>query len=335
MSQLTNGQAEMFKSKPNVGRELLDVPMGDMIRDMAFAIADAQIKLDANSIKVAQMLGGIKEVTKSMWTYDRTTRRITRTSQVSFEDSRVFFGKERLKLLDSIDIYNTSSDTEYKIRILQNLGTMNYEYDCISTTNKDLTALKSDTKCNTVGAIYSTEGDQKKFYRYEGTTGSGTSIVKNFTEIQYYNVKIKRTNNASSETYIYMPTKVSMLELGFSPTFYQFVDTIIEVKMSITYTCEGTEGTDRTDTNGFSAKGGFFGASMGVARSSSVNATFSQKYSYSVEGASLLRTKLVPIPPPAILEERIRALMEVAKEEQASNTPIPDEKEPINSDSDE
>jgi len=31
----------------NLGQELLNVPMGQMIRDMAFAIADAQVELDA------------------------------------------------------------------------------------------------------------------------------------------------------------------------------------------------------------------------------------------------------------------------------------------------
>ena len=31
-----------------------------------------------------------------------------------------------------------------------------------------------------------------------------------------------------------IPTKISMMELGFVPTFYQLVDTIIEVKISIT-----------------------------------------------------------------------------------------------------
>ena len=37
-----------------------------------------------------------------------------------------------------------------------------------------------------------------------------------------------------------------------------------------------------------------------------VTAHYTGKYNYSVEGSSLLRTKLVPVPPPAILEERIR-----------------------------
>jgi len=32
--------------------------------------------------------------------------------------------------------------------------------------------------------------------------------------------------------------------------------------------------------------------------SASVNAKYSQKYSYKVEGSSMLRTKLLPVPPP-------------------------------------
>ncbi len=42
---------------------------------------------------------------------------------------------------------------------------------------------------------------------------------------------------------------------------------------------------------------------------SSVSASYSAKYQYSAEGSSLMRTKLVPVPPPAILEERIRAMI--------------------------
>ena len=41
-----------------------------------------------------------------------------------------------------------------------------------------------------------------------------------------------------------------------------------------------------------------------------VDATYSSKYNFTSEGSSLLRTKLAPIPPPTILEERIRALVE-------------------------
>lgn len=45
-----------------------------------------------------------------------------------------------------------------------------------------------------------------------------------------------------------------------------------------------------------------------------VDASYSNKYSYSVDGASLLRTKLSPVPPPAILEDRIREVMDLERD---------------------
>lgn len=104
--------------------------------------------------------------------------------------------------------------------------------------------------------------------------------------------------------------QLSMLELGFTPTFYQFVDTIIEVKISISmsYSSEYKKTTSKSSTQAGVAFG-FFSAGVS-ARSSSVSASFASKYQYSAEGSSLMRTKLVPVPPPAILEERIRKIVE-------------------------
>jgi hypothetical protein len=104
--------------------------------------------------------------------------------------------------------------------------------------------------------------------------------------------------------------QMSMLELGFTPTFYQFVDTIIEVKISISmsYSSSYEKKVSKSSTNAGVAFG-FFSAGV-HARSSSVSASFASKYQYSAEGSSLLRTKLVPVPPPAILEERIRKILE-------------------------
>lgn len=101
----------------------------------------------------------------------------------------------------------------------------------------------------------------------------------------------------------------SLLELGFTPTFYQFVDTLIELKMSISMTRESNYKKSSTVVNA-SVKGsvGFFSAKASM-RVSSVSASYSSKYQYSAEGSSLMRTKLVPIPAPAILEERIRAMI--------------------------
>lgn len=106
----------------------------------------------------------------------------------------------------------------------------------------------------------------------------------------------------------------SLLELGFTPTFYQFVDTIIEIKMSISMSQEESKATSSFDMNseaGFHAGVGFMSAHGGASlRVSTVSASFASKYQYSAEGSSLMRTKLVPVPPPAILEKRIRLMLE-------------------------
>ncbi len=106
----------------------------------------------------------------------------------------------------------------------------------------------------------------------------------------------------------------SLLELGFTPTFYQFVDTIIEVKMSISMSSESSSRSSWSQTKMSAKAGGAFfgigGAASASAKVTSVSASYASKYQYSAEGSSLIRTKLVPVPPPAILEERIRRIMD-------------------------
>jgi len=227
-----------------IGHDLLNVPMGDMIRDMAFAIADAQIALDENSIDVAEMMGGLRAVREDDGT-------------VNFEDSRVFFGYQYMTKSDAVK-YGAA--------------------DAAVSGNDDLKDLIEDV-----------------------------------------------TSSAAASDEVRVPTRVSMLELGFTPTFYQFVDTIIEVKIAISMSRTREQTTTRTATredkasNSRRSGGGILGSIFGGKRSrgnnssvstNQVDASYSSKYSYSAEGASLLRTKLTPIPPPAILEERIRDIME-------------------------
>ncbi|WP_302142320.1 hypothetical protein [Halomonas alkalicola] len=110
------------------------------------------------------------------------------------------------------------------------------------------------------------------------------------------------------------PTGYSLLELGFTPTFYQFVDTLIEVKMSISMATESETRRSSAQVNASaSGKVGFLSASAKM-KVSTVSASYSSKYQYSAEGSSLMRTKLVTVPPPAILEERIRAMITPATE---------------------
>lgn len=169
-----------------IGQELLNVPMGDMIRQMAFAIADAQVQLDEASLRVAEMMSG---------------RRIERNpdgSAGATVDTTVLFGGER----------------------------------------------------------------------------------------------------------------VSMLELGFTPTFYQFIDTVIEVKIAVKMAYEYASSTTIKGERKTASLTFRNGALNYTVTTTPIDATYSSKYNYSAEGASLLRTKLAPVPPPAILEERIRRLIE-------------------------
>jgi len=228
----------------SIGQELLNVPMGDMIRDMAFAIAEAQVRLDESSIEVAEMMGGLKTV------YDDN-------GNIAFDDSRVFFGQE----------YMTPSEAE-KAAV----------FDDALSGSKDNDKLQK--------------------------------IIQNY----------KQKHKPKEDELIPVPSRVSMLELGFTPVFYNFVDTIIEVKIAIKITRERSYNSrkrDRTtNVDSKSKKGGIAGFITGkksrksTVSTSQVDASYSSKYGYSAEGSSLLRTKLSPVPPPAILEERIRNMME-------------------------
>jgi hypothetical protein len=104
--------------------------------------------------------------------------------------------------------------------------------------------------------------------------------------------------------------KMSLLELGFTPTFYQFVDTLIEVKVSISMSTEYNRSYSKKTYSASGAAGGFLCFGAAKMKATSVSAQYSSKYQYSAEGSSLLRTKLVPVPSPTVLEERIRQIIE-------------------------
>lgn len=90
------------------------------------------------------------------------------------------------------------------------------------------------------------------------------------------------------------PVSLTLLQAGITPTFYQFTESIIEVKMSISSKTEESSSLDvGVDV---SASANFLFGSATV--SSHVNYSTASKYSYSVDGSSLLRTTLKPVPPP-------------------------------------
>ncbi|MDX1465856.1 MAG: hypothetical protein R3215_09180 [Halomonas sp.] len=281
----------------SIGQDLLDVPMGDMIRDMAFAIADSQFQLDQSSMRTAEMMGGLQSVIDS------------RGNQ-TFDDSRVFFGYEYMTVEQALyyaifDDSLTGALDEDSIRLKE----------VVLEIIREMVQTETGSESSATSAIQPLRAITGSSSRSDVTSALNTEVG----------------GEPLAEKVIRVPTRMSMMELGFTPTFYQFVDTIIEVKIAIRMTRE--RAYERTTSNATSDRQRSSGRSTrvgltwppGVKRSKSyrsntsvqttqVDATYSQKYSYSAEGASLLRTKMVPVPPPAVLTERIRGYMEVEEE---------------------
>ena len=269
----------------SIGQDLLNVPMGAMIRDMAFAIADSQFQLDQSGMRTAEMMGGLQSV------FDDKGNQ-------TFDDSRVFFGYEYMTVRAAL-AYAIFDDSLSGALDSDSIKLKNVVLELVAELGKlDAETLKNKKDLD--------------------------------IEADFKNAKVG-TKPLLDEV-IRVPTRLSMMELGFTPTFYQFVDTIIEVKIAIKMTRSSeyshtTSNSTQNNTSGSSSnkRGGGIASLFGAKRSSSysnrssvqttqVDATYASKYSYSAEGASLLRTKLVPVPPPAILEERIRGFVTIEEE---------------------
>ncbi|WNW02481.1 hypothetical protein RRF68_03380 [Tenacibaculum sp. HL-MS23] len=313
----------MFRKNPSIGQELLDVPMGDMIRQMAFSIAEAQMALDSNSIEVAEMMGGLKAVKEEL----------NGEEFINFKDSRVFFGKEKVQLRDAVELYNSNTDQAYRAAIDAKLGNdteAGYDKEVVdvnklpAVSDKTVIFTPDDQRNTEVYYRDQTNISSIKWYKYIGevyTLLDGVPATSTAPPTPVPGRKMVKPGLGTRE--VMLPQRLSMLELGFSPTFYQFVDTMIRVSISIKFTREGSssfsvdsksESKDRSI--GFSWRKGL--KANKTVTTTQVNAGFSQKYSYSAEGSSILQTKLVPIPPPAILEERIQQQMEIARQEAES-----------------
>ncbi|MCB9761015.1 MAG: hypothetical protein H6739_14345 [Alphaproteobacteria bacterium] len=268
----------------DIGQTLASVPMGDMIRDMALAIAEAQFELDKNSIIVAEMMGGqrlLRDANGNLVDYDGDViepQYDTDGNPLYNEDGNLVYGEgQGPRVIDSRVYFGYTYEP-----LLDALGRVQY-WDA--------------TTYDANGAVL-TGGQKMKMVR--------------------------------------KPRMVSMMELGFTPTFYQFVDSLIEVKVAVSVTRSteykwGSKTESKTESkediirsvkthswNFNSSWGQFSGARYAQKKTGevtrtvvqSVDASYSNKYSYTAEGASVLRTKLVPLPPPPILEERIREVME-------------------------
>lgn len=208
----------MADNKTSIGAEIPSVPIGEMVRSMALAVAEAQFELDKSSLMVAEFMSG----------------------------HAALRSRETGQLIDG-----------------------------------------------------------------EGNPTKEPVVVDSRVQFGHTFVEGKRVVN-----------KVSMLELGFVPTFYQFVDTVIEVKIALKvhkFEQKIDPGSGRAIGNEASNRPAAFGNAGGFMVSSTpIDATYASSYGFSLDLASVFKTKLVCVPPPAALEERLRLLI---REEAANNKP--------------
>lgn len=308
----------MFRETPSIGQQLLDVPMGEMIESMAMSIAKAQMALDSNSIEVAEMMGGLKPVKGKIKDGEGNEKEF-----ITFKDSRVFFGKEKVSLEGAVELYNANTDQAYRASIQDKIKDdiePAYEkpvvdVDIAPTNNKAVF-----TPNNPKNATIFYRKNSTEWFEYDPSAKDGKGEYKSIPTPEASTTGQIMKKPSSPERTLFLPQRLSMLELGFSPTFYQFVDTILKVTMAIKFSREGSSSLSYSRESKSTDRSASFSWRRGLrtnktVTTTQVNAEYSQKYSYSAEGSSLLQTKLVPIPPPAILEERIQQQMEIAREE--------------------
>jgi hypothetical protein len=103
--------------------------------------------------------------------------------------------------------------------------------------------------------------------------------------------------------------KLSLLELGFTPTFYQFTEAVIDIKLTFNFNSQAESSMHKVNLNagvGYSQNADwqqFLGAETGSLRLniSTMNSKQMSKYSIKAEGVSSMKATMVPVPPPESL----------------------------------
>jgi hypothetical protein len=87
----------------------------------------------------------------------------------------------------------------------------------------------------------------------------------------------------------------TLLELGFTPTFYSLTEATIEVRVAFT----------ASESQEFSL-GATVGVNLGYF-AATVNASYAAKYSFSASGSSAITARFVSVPAPAVFTEVLRS----------------------------
>jgi len=112
----------------------------------------------------------------------------------------------------------------------------------------------------------------------------------------------------------------SMIGAGFQPTFYQFVETMIEVQMTVSITNEDTterkvKGTEYEYGYNYGYRYPYYYPYYTCVRATPIDATYTNKYNFSQEGSSTIRTRLVPMPPNPFIQKLLEMKSQAMQQE--------------------
>jgi hypothetical protein len=115
------------------------------------------------------------------------------------------------------------------------------------------------------------------------------------------------------------PVTMSLFQAGLRPTFYQFTEAAVEVRISITMR-EDRESQERGRR--MVAGRPFLGVGFSRAYASPVDYRAANTFSYQAQGASLLRATMRPVPPPARLEPTVTTVNTLVQPPVATRAPL-------------
>jgi len=116
---------------------------------------------------------------------------------------------------------------------------------------------------------------------------------------------------------------INMLQAGLLPTFYQFTEASIEVKLSITMREDrAAQSTSQQGASEYASQGAvWWGFGSSRAYASSVDYRTQNTYGYAATGSSVLRATLRPVPPPSRLSPGVTTVDTVRQPPLVTQTP--------------
>ena len=111
------------------------------------------------------------------------------------------------------------------------------------------------------------------------------------------------TVRALQESWINLPNgkAYNLLNLGFTPAFYQFSEAVFSLRITMSMTTEEKQNIDTSKKR------------RGIFKSRSVNGEYSSRYQFSINSASTVNSRLLPRPTPQMLEARLQRINEAQK----------------------